>query len=239
MTTGMTTPYRLHYAPDNASLIIRLTLEEMGLPYETVLVDRSKAEQKSSEYRKLNPVGRIPVLVTPNGPISETAAILLWLADTHGAMAPAPNDAERADFLRWLFFVSNTVHAELTIVFYTKRYAGPSEAARALVQDHVKQHLVEYFGFLDALAGGEPSWLHPEQPSVLGYYIACLCRWAALYPQQADRSWFRLADYPDLHRLLAALENRPAVQSAQIAEGLGPTPFTAPSPCTPPEGSAL
>ena len=89
---GMTAPYRLHYAPDNASLVIRLALEDMGLPYETVLVDRTTREQDSAAYRALNPAGLIPVLETPQGPVFETAAILLWLADTHGQLAPAPAD---------------------------------------------------------------------------------------------------------------------------------------------------
>jgi hypothetical protein len=79
----MTTAYRLHYAPDNASLIIRLTLEEMGLPYQAVLVDRHSRAQKGAPYLALNPHGRIPVLETPEGAIYETGAILLWLADRH------------------------------------------------------------------------------------------------------------------------------------------------------------
>ncbi|MCB1329029.1 MAG: glutathione S-transferase N-terminal domain-containing protein, partial [Maritimibacter sp.] len=72
----------LHYAPDNASLIIRIALEELGLPYETRLVDRQAEAQKSPAYLALNPQGLIPVLETPEGPIFETAAILLWLGET-------------------------------------------------------------------------------------------------------------------------------------------------------------
>lgn len=70
----MTLRYRLHYAPDNASLIIRLALDELCQPYETVLVDRAQKAQLSDSYRALNPAGRIPTLETPQGPISETAA---------------------------------------------------------------------------------------------------------------------------------------------------------------------
>ena len=88
-------PYRLHYAPDNASLIVRLALEELGRPYETVLVDRRAKAQRSPAYLALNPAGRIPTLETPDGPISETGAILLWLADRHGALAPAAGDPAR------------------------------------------------------------------------------------------------------------------------------------------------
>ena len=53
----------LHYAPDNASLIIRIILEELKLPYTAILVDRAKDEQDSEAYRALNPAGLIPTCV--------------------------------------------------------------------------------------------------------------------------------------------------------------------------------
>ena len=56
----MTGSLTLHYAPDNASLIVRLALEEAGLPYRTVLVDRAANAQRSPAYMALNPAGRIP-----------------------------------------------------------------------------------------------------------------------------------------------------------------------------------
>ena len=86
--------YTLHYAPDNASLIVRLALEELGVPYHALLVDRRKNAQKSKAYLALNPSGRIPVLETMDGPIFETGAILMWLVDQHQALGPAPTDAE-------------------------------------------------------------------------------------------------------------------------------------------------
>ncbi|MFM7445863.1 MAG: glutathione S-transferase N-terminal domain-containing protein, partial [Tabrizicola sp.] len=81
--------YTLHYAPDNASLIIRLVLDGAGIPYRTALVDRKRRQQDSPAYRALNPTGLIPTLETPQGAISETGAILQWLADTH-RLAPDP-----------------------------------------------------------------------------------------------------------------------------------------------------
>lgn len=228
--------YRLHYAPDNASLIIRLALEEMGLPYETVLVDRARREQDSAAYRALNPNGLIPVLETPQGPVFETAAILLWLADTHGQLAPSPDSADRAAFLKWLFFTSNTLHAEMRLLFYAESYiaAEAAETLRAGTRPLLRSHLA----MLDAAAGDRPGWLGPETPSVLTYYLACLLRWLALYPQGSDRSWFDLADTPHLQRILQGLELRPATRAAIAAEGLGATPFTSPTYANPPEGSA-
>ena len=59
--------YLLHFAPDNASLCIRLALEELRLPYQTALVDRDINAQRSPAYLALNPNGLIPVLETPHG----------------------------------------------------------------------------------------------------------------------------------------------------------------------------
>jgi len=234
----MTPDYRLHYAPDNASLVIRLALEELGLPYETVLVDRAAQAQCSAGYLTLNPNGLIPVLETPDGPLFETAAILLWLADRHGAMAPAADSAERAAFLKWLFFASNTLHADLRMLFYPGKYIGEDPAQQAQLQKVLRQRLHSHLTNLDQAAAERPAWLGAPQPSVLDCYLACQMRWMALYPANAGKSWFVIAQYPSLQRLCAALEHRPSVAAAREAEGLGATPFTSPVFANPPEGSA-
>ncbi|MEP2716643.1 glutathione S-transferase family protein [Pseudophaeobacter sp.] len=230
--------YRLHYAPDNASLVIRLALEELGLPYETCLVDRRNGAQNSAAYRAINPNGLIPVLETPDGPIFETAAILLWLTDRHGGMAPTPDSAERASFLKWLFFASNTLHADLRVSFYPGKYIGADAKNQLALTYGIQQRLTMHLRHLDDLAARRPAWFGAARPSVLDYYLGCMMRWMALYPAKSDRSWFQLADYPHLQALLMRLEARAAVRTAQTAEGLGDTPFTQPQLAHPPEGSA-
>lgn len=230
--------YILHYAPDNASLVIRLALEELGLPYETALVDRRAKAQDSEEYRAINPNGLIPALETPNGAIFETAAILLWLADQHGALAPAPDSPDRVDFLKWLFFASNTLHADLRISFYPGKYIGADVAHQMPLTRMIQKRLATHLRLLDDLAANKPAWFGADNPSVLDFYLACMMRWMALYPQNNDRSWYDLANYPHLHHILQQLESRPATHAAQAAEGLGNTPFTKPHLANPPEGSA-
>lgn len=232
------TPYILHYAPDNASLVIRLVLEELGVPYETRLVDRAARAQQSAAYRTLSPVGRIPALETPQGPIFETAAIALWLADTHRALAPRPDAPDRARFLSWLFFLSNTIHAELRLLFYPATVCGPDSEAQAVLRAHVQDNLTGHFTLLDAeCAGG--AVLGGPVPSICDLYAVALLRWPVLYPAAADRSWYRLDRWPALHDLACRLEHRPSAQNAARAEGLGPKPFSAPRLPNPPEGSAL
>ncbi len=234
----MTQTYRLHYAPDNASLVIRLALEELGLPYETALVDRRAGAQNSEAYRQINPNGLIPALETPKGVIFETAAILLWLADRHGRLAPAPDTSQRGDFLKWLFFASNTLHADLRISFYPQKYIGADLADQVALTQVIQQRLALHLSHLDDLAASTPAWLGAAQPSVLDFYLACMMRWMALYPAKGDRSWFRLSTYPHLQAILRQLETRPAVLTAASAEGLGDGPFTRPHLAHPPEGSA-
>ena len=238
-TRRMTQPLRLHYAPDNASLVIRLALEEMGVAYETVLVDRSVDAHRGAAYRRLHPGGVIPALETPQGIVFETAAILLWLADTYGMMAPAPDAPERGAFLKWLFFASNTLHADLRMLFYPEQYIGESEEDQAALRAGLIPRLRQHLGILDAATADGTAGFSVETPSVLGYYLACQLRWMALYPDGYDPGWFRLSDYPALAKMLTGLENRPATRAAQHAEGLGPNPFTAPVHPNPPEGSAI
>ncbi|MCB1390836.1 MAG: glutathione S-transferase, partial [Rhodobacteraceae bacterium] len=183
--------YTLHYAPDNASLIVRLALDEMGLPYRTELVDRRTRQQDSAAYRRLNPAGLIPVLETPDGPLSETAAILLWLVDRHGALGPGVADAQRAGFLKWLFFTSNTLHAGLRILFYPEKFAGRDPDAQRALSRQMQANLRDHLARLDTLAAAQGPVFNAIPITVLDLYIPVLLRWAALYPL-GGTGWFSL-----------------------------------------------
>lgn len=231
--------YRLHYAPDNASLIIRLALEELGQRYETVLVDRSARAQKSPAYLALNPSGLIPVLETPDGPMFETGAILLWLADRHARLAPAAGSPQRGAFLKWLFFVSNTLHPALRMVFYPDQYTGPGKPAQSRLRGHMQGEIASHLGKLETLAAEAPPWFGGSEISVLDFYVVCLLRWLALYPlPKGGTGWFSIGKWPHMHALATRLEHCQSVAAAINAEGLGQMPFSAPRHPTPPEGSA-
>ncbi|MEM7521540.1 MAG: glutathione S-transferase family protein [Pseudomonadota bacterium] len=227
--------YVLHYAPDNASLIVRMALEHRGLAYETRLVDRRTQEQKGATYLALNPQGLIPTLETPNGPIFETAAILLWLADTHGGLGPSPEDVRRGAFLKWLFFLSNTAHAALRRLFYPDQYVeGPKDPVRK----GATRALTGHFASLERIAGQPDVPLGLPNPTVLDFYVCAMLRWSAIYPQSYDRSWFALAQYPALAEICERVEALPCTSCLHVTEGLGTQPFTHPHPPQPPEGSA-
>ena len=212
--------YTLHYWPDSASLIVRLVLEELALPHELRLIDRAAGALNSAAYRALNPLGQIPALETPDGPMFETAAILLYLCDRHGALVPAPGSPARAAFLKWLFYTSSNIHPVLLQLFYPERTAGPDHAGAVLA--HARVRMAELLGVLEAMvARDHPTFLSDSAPTALGYYLAVLLRWMA-----AD---FPVQTYPALQRVLRYLETRPATTKAAAAEALGPTPFTQPN----------
>lgn len=224
-------PYILHYAPDNASLVIRLALEEIGVPYRTQLVDRSANAQRGAAYLALNPHGLIPVLETTDGAIFETAAILLWLADRHGGLAPACDSPARGDALKWLFFLSNTLHPALRRLFYPAAYVGEDATHHLPLNRQTEAEILRHLHLLEA------RFAAPRPGILLDLYLGPMLRWLALYPLRRDKSWFDLTRYPMLFDAMTRLEARASTQTAAHAEGLGAAPFTRPRLATPPEGT--
>ena len=228
--------YRLHYAPDNASLCVRLALLRLGRPFQTALVDRRTRQQDSAAFRALNPRGLIPALETPDGPLFETAAILLWLADRHGqGLAPAPGDPDRGRVLAWLFWLSNTLHPALRVLFYPAQHVA-GDPGPLLAQTRAR--VASMLDMLDREAQALRPWLGADRASLLDCYLCPMLRWLALYPV-GGTEWFSLARWPNLLRVAQAMDGRPEAAVAIAAEGLGPSPFSAPGYPNPPEGSAL
>lgn len=231
----MTMTYRLHFAPDNASLIVRIALEELGVAYETALVDRSVRAQDTQAFRRINPNGLIPALETPDGTLFETGAILLWLADRNpGKLGPLPDQVERSGFLKWLFFLSNTLHTSQRMSVHPHRYVGEDLTAQSKMRTHLQNEISLHLDTLNAASAG--TWFLGPSMSMIDIYLACLVRWIALYPA-GTKPWFNLENWPKLHANCVRLEQQASTQTAQKSEGLGPNPFTAPIYANPPEGS--
>ena len=200
---------QLHYFPGNASMTPHLLLEELGVPFELVLVDRARNAHKSPEYLALNPNGLIPTLVDGDLVLYETAAIVLHLVDTHpqAGLAPAPGTTERAHFTKWLVWLSASLQSQMPFYFYTDRYlaAGNTEgvaqlkaAAEAKIAglvDQIDAHLASHGG----------PWMMGERFSALDPYAFMLCRWTRGM-QRPARALPHIA--PFLQRML----ERPATQ---------------------------
>ena len=222
----MTQPlYTLHYTPDSAAMIVRLALRLTDAPFAEVLIDRAGGALDSAAYRAMQPMGKIPAMETPDGPMFETAAILLYLADRHTGLAPAPDSPHRAAFLKWYFFTMTYLHVPLMQVFYPERVAGPA-CAEAVVA-HTSAGLKDQFALLDQMVASEaPQWLS-AQPSILGYFVGVLVRWLSGFPQ-GHPARLTAADLPALGPILAALETSDAARAVAVAEDCAPTIFTKP-----------
>jgi glutathione S-transferase len=217
--------YVLHYWPDSASLIVHLVLAELGVPFRLEKVDRANGALDGPAYRALHPLGKIPVLETPDGSMFETAAILLYLSERHPGLAPLPGGPDRAGFLTWMLFATNHVHMPAMAFFYPDRVAGPDHSA--VVMENARPAMTQSLGVLEAMAARAPAWLPPDRPSALGYYIGVVLRWLS-QNGPGHPGYFTAADFPALHQTLAMLEARPSALAVAKAEALGPTIFTNP-----------
>lgn len=212
------TTTKLFYYPSNASMAPHIVLEEIGQPFELILVDRTRGEHKSDDYLRLNPNGLIPVLLDGDLVLYETAAICLHLVDTNPAsgLAPALGTTERAQFYKWLMWLTNTLQTSLIVYFYPERWVdtdNPSGAKQ--VQADAESKITTLLDQLEAQlhSSGGP-WLLGQRYTVLDPYALMLCRWTRGFAKSA-REWPLLGAY--LQRVLA----RPSVQRAIRAEGIG------------------
>ena len=102
---------RLYWAPRTRSLRILWLLEEIGLPYERVTLDIRRGQQADPDFLRLNPMGKVPVLVDGAAVVSESGAIAAYLAERfpEAKLAPPPGDPRRGQYLKWLFFSGNCI----------------------------------------------------------------------------------------------------------------------------------
>lgn len=219
--------YTLHGVADWGSQVIHLALAELGQPFTFKALDWDAGDFAAPAFLALNPFARVPVLETPDGPVFETLAILLYLCERHNALAPAPGTPGRPAFLTALALITNSVHPHAMALIHPERPGG--EASQAAVSAVTHERLAQEIGFLNDLATLGKGGLSAEQPTIAGLYLAMLMRWMAAFPAYKQHA-IMPSDYPALLALLRGLEARPAVAAVLKAEGLPPDAFSAPAP---------
>ena len=205
--------YHLYAAPGAASLCVHWLLLELQQPFELTLLDTANQQQKSPEYLKLNPTGRIPCLIVDGRPQAETAALLLLLAERHpeAGLAPAVGSAARADYLQWMLWLANTLMPAFRAWFYPAEPAGPdhTEAAQAQAREVIEACFARLEGrFADGRA-----FLLGDSMSAADCLLTMLMRWSRNMPRPAE-CWPQLAAYGERQRA------RPALQAVHAREGL-------------------
>src|SRR5258708_32032604 len=142
----MTANYKLYGQPGSGSLAVQVALEEIGAPYERIWVTNDAADM--ARLRAVNPTGKVPALVLPDGTaMFESAAMLVHLALSHpqSALAPPPGTSRHALFLQWMVFLSANVYEEALRIYYSSRYStrgeADAEAIRGQATDDFCTHL--------------------------------------------------------------------------------------------------
>lgn len=208
----------LHYFPSNASFAPHIVLEELQVPFRLSLVERDAGAHKSPEYLKLNPNGLIPVMVDGDGMVMyETAAILMHLADTHpdAKLAPAPGTAARAQFYKWLIWLTNTLQPTTIAYYYPERWVDEGNAdGVAQVKKQAELRVGPLLDQLEAqLASHGQPWLLGADYTVADAMAFMLCRWTRNFARPAR-------SLPHINGFLQRMLARPAVQRAIATEKL-------------------
>jgi GST-like protein len=139
-----------------------IMLEETGLSYEPHLVDIMKGESHTPEFRSLNPNGKIPAIIDPDGPggkplaLFESGAILLYLADKTGKFISA-DAAQRWETIQWVFFQMAAIGPMFGQVGYFNKFAGKEIADKRPLERYVAESK-RLLGVLDTRLDGR-RWL--------------------------------------------------------------------------------
>jgi GST-like protein len=149
---------------------VSIMLEETGLPYEPHLVDFGRDDQKTPEFLSLNPNGKIPAIIDPDGPggkplaLFESGAILLYLADKTGQLMPA-EPARRWEAVQWIMFQMGGVGPMFGQVGWFHKFAGRELADKRPLERYVAEsrRLLEV---LDGQLAGR-SWMMGDDYSVV------------------------------------------------------------------------
>ncbi len=181
-------------------------LAEAGVAWDAIEIPSDRDDHRRADYLKLNPAGRIPTLILPDGSVmTETAAIVLHLAESYPAagLLPPLGDPARAQVLRWLIFAQANIYETDLRQSYAERYTTDPQGAagvRGAADREVERLWDIVAGVLD-----EGPFLLGERYSLVDPYLAMMVAW---HPRPKEL----VARHPALGRLKQAVVARPAIQ---------------------------
>jgi len=175
----MTGSYIVYGAPGSGSVPIEAALTLIGAPYSVIGDDVMRPVACNPSANAINPLQQVPVLALPSGEMmTESAAILIYLADRHhdAGLAPALDDRRRPAFLRWMSYVSAAIYSLAWIRADPMRLVA--DAAQApVIQDRIAARRAECWRHMDNQI--EPgAFLLGDALTVLDLYVAIVSRWA-------------------------------------------------------------
>jgi glutathione S-transferase len=201
----------LHYAPNTISLAALIALEEAGAAYRPVRLDFSAAEQRGADYLKVNPKGRVPALVTGRGILTETPALLSYVAQSYpdAELAPLDDPYLFARLQSFMAYLCSTVHPSHSMRLRGARWSDDPAVIEAL-KVKVATNVAHCNGIIEAELFEGP-WVMGGQYSIADPYLFTINRW-----MEADG--VDPEDFPVLADHRRRMIDRPAVQRALAVE---------------------
>jgi glutathione S-transferase len=203
--------FKLFYAPRTCALASHIALEESGAPYQAVPLDFGRNEQRAAAYLAINPKGRVPALVTEQGVLTETPAILAFVAQRFPAaeLAPLGDAFAFARLQSFNSYLCSTVHVAHAHGRRGARWADDPAAIEAMKRK-VSQNMSDCFGLIerDMFAG---PWVMGERYSVADAYFFTIAEWLA-------GDGVDVATLPKTRAHRERMLQRPAVQRALAQE---------------------
>jgi glutathione S-transferase len=202
----MPNPYTLYGRPGSGSLAVQVALEEIGVPYERIWVGREPAAVEA--FRAVNPAGRVPALVLPDGTVMfESAAMLMHLASQpQSRLAPRVGAGLHPMFLTWMVFLSANVYEAALRIFYSARYSSAGEADAEAIR---QQGTTDYIAHLRLIGARLSPYVLGKHYSIADTYLYMLASW---YPEDKAQLY---AEVPQLAAHAALVSGRPAVAKVE------------------------
>jgi glutathione S-transferase len=199
--------YILHGSQGSGAFCVEAALAEAGVPVDYRDINLDTDEQRSEQFRALNPAGKVPALQLPSGEVvTETAALLTLIAERHPAakLLPPPDSLERGAALRWLAFMASEIYPIVEIADYPERFIDDHKGAAVLKQS-AKKRIRERMAVVEAAVAGP--WFLPSGFSALDIYAAMFSRW-----RECRENGWREEFLPKIGAIAAALQERPALK---------------------------
>jgi glutathione S-transferase len=198
--------FTLYGRPGSGSLAVQMALEEAGVPYDRVWVGREP--EAVAKFRAVNPTGKVPALVLPDGtPIFESSGILVHLANLHpeARLAPPPGTTRHAQFLQWMAFLSANLYEAVLRIYYSARYSARGEVDAEAIR---QQGLTDFLAHASLIAASTAPYVMGADYSIADAYLLMLASW---YPDQDELH----ARIPQLASHAALVRARPAIAKVE------------------------
>lgn len=197
--------YTLYYSPGACSLASHIALEEAGADYRLERIDFARSEQSRDAYREINPKARVPSLVTVDGVLTETPAILAFIAQSHprANLAPLDNPFEFAEMQAVNAYLCSTVHVAHAHGGRAARWTDDADAMQALARK-VPENMAACFALIQSTMLKGP-WVMGEAYTVADPYLFTITRWLARDDVSVD-------DYPAVSDHMQRMLQRPATK---------------------------